>query len=311
MRSNRFSIPRLNKLPGSRYFIVLYFLLQSPAGLYAQHYLYYLNEDFETVPADHALFIANGVKEDSLVKLDCFARQTKRLVITASFSDSLLTSLHGPFMSFYESGSMEQQGYFKESYRDSVWMYWDSTGNITDSVMFRNGIPVCSAKYSYYKDGTLGLYEMADSLSGRYIYRSFYPNGIKNTEALFVGEDGVLKGYDSTGANVLLNMVSNRKRENAGFPGGETALIEFMHKNLKYDIGGRHGAGAGIYEVVISFTVDTDGTICDIKPLTGYGHRMEKEALRVVALFPKFTPAKIFGIPVKTTVMQRIPFFFL
>lgn len=54
-------------------------------------------------------------------------------------------------------------------------------------------------------------------------------------------------------------------------------------------------------KVVLSFSIDTDGKLTDIKVLQGADRALNAEAIRVVRKSPKWTPGKIDGKPVKVT----------
>jgi Ca-activated chloride channel family protein len=90
------------------------------------------------------------------------------------------------------------------------------------------------------------------------------------------------------------------------FPGGEDALEKFLVKNLGYPDKAR---SAGIQGVVfVSFTVEADGSITEIKILRGIGGGCDEEAIRVVSLMPKWKPAMQRGQAVRCTYNLPIKF---
>jgi len=50
---------------------------------------------------------------------------------------------------------------------------------------------------------------------------------------------------------------------------------------------------------VVSFVVNTDGSISDAKVIRGVDPHLDKEALRVISKMPKWKPAKQNGKPVR------------
>jgi protein TonB len=90
----------------------------------------------------------------------------------------------------------------------------------------------------------------------------------------------------------------------ASFPAGRTAWIKFIEKNLNPAVGIDNGARDGTYNVKIKFTVTKDGELKDFVPVTKYKHGFEEEAIRVLKLSPKWTPAKKNGVNVNSTVEQ-------
>ena len=75
----------------------------------------------------------------------------------------------------------------------------------------------------------------------------------------------------------------------ASFPGGQEALLAFLDQNVRYP-DGYDGCGQG--RVVVSFTIDVDGSIVAPKVIRSVDKELDAEALRVVSLMPKWIPAK-------------------
>ena len=73
------------------------------------------------------------------------------------------------------------------------------------------------------------------------------------------------------------------------FPGGTVALMKFLAENLKYPEDARKEKAEG--RAFICFVVKSDGSISDIKVMKSTGNEsLDKEAMRVVSLMPKWTP---------------------
>lgn len=88
------------------------------------------------------------------------------------------------------------------------------------------------------------------------------------------------------------------------FPGGDKALYAFIYDHIRYPA---EALEVGKYgKVTVTFVVEKDGTISDIK--TGknrLGWGLEEEAVRVVKLLPKFAPGRQNENPVR--VRMAIP----
>ena len=88
------------------------------------------------------------------------------------------------------------------------------------------------------------------------------------------------------------------------FPGGNSALAKFIEDNLRYPEGESCAQG----RVVISSTVERDGSLSDFKVVKSIGEPYDDEALRVAKLMPKWVPARTGG---KTTAVRyNIPISF-
>ncbi|WP_228526604.1 MULTISPECIES: energy transducer TonB [unclassified Flavobacterium] len=82
---------------------------------------------------------------------------------------------------------------------------------------------------------------------------------------------------------------------NPEFPGGPEALHnDFLKKNYKMpNVSNLKG------KIYMTFMVETNGTLSDIKVLRDIGYGTGEEAIRVLKLSPKWSPAKKNGKPVR------------
>ena len=72
------------------------------------------------------------------------------------------------------------------------------------------------------------------------------------------------------------------------FPGGQQALLEFLRQNVNYPEQARKDSIEG--RVVLSFVVETDGSITEPKVVRSLHPLLDAEALRVIKLMPKWEP---------------------
>lgn len=78
--------------------------------------------------------------------------------------------------------------------------------------------------------------------------------------------------------------------EQPSFPGGESAMYEYLQRNIKYPALARENGISG--RVFVTFVVGTDGQIRDAKVLRGIGAGCDEEALRIVRNMPRWKPGK-------------------
>lgn len=90
------------------------------------------------------------------------------------------------------------------------------------------------------------------------------------------------------------------------FPGGETKKNKFLRENINYPMEAREAGLQGT--VYITFVVERDGKISDIRLLRGIGAGCDEEALRVIRLMPKWNPGTQKGKPVR--VQMNLPIVF-
>ena len=81
------------------------------------------------------------------------------------------------------------------------------------------------------------------------------------------------------------------------FPGGQIAMLQYLMKNIKYP---EQAMKEGIQgRVTVSFIIEKDGSISDVKPVLSVHPLLNKEAVRVVKSMPKWSPGKHNGKPVR------------
>ena len=100
--------------------------------------------------------------------------------------------------------------------------------------------------------------------------------------------------------------VDSAKEKNAVFPGGENALNSWLETMLVYP---EEAVKKGIQgRVVVGFVIKKDGTISDIKIVSSSHEILNKAAIHVVSIMPKWEPAKINGNPVNSRFNLPINF---
>jgi protein TonB len=87
------------------------------------------------------------------------------------------------------------------------------------------------------------------------------------------------------------------------FPGGEGAFGKYLGKNIRYPAIARENNVQG--RVVLTFVVERDGSLTDIKVLRSLGSGTDEEAVRVLKASPKWKPGIQNGRPVR--VQYSIP----
>lgn len=90
------------------------------------------------------------------------------------------------------------------------------------------------------------------------------------------------------------------------FPGGDASLYKFLAENIEYpQIANESGIQGRVF---LTFVVERDGSITDVKVLRGIGGGCDEEAIRVVQSMPKWKPGKQRGKPVRVQYNLPIKF---
>jgi protein TonB len=94
--------------------------------------------------------------------------------------------------------------------------------------------------------------------------------------------------------------------EQPGYPGGDEARIKFLQDNIKYPEEAKELGVSG--KVFVTFVVEVDGSITDVRVLRGIGAGCDEEAIRVVKSMPRWVPGKQRGQPVRVQFNLPIKF---
>jgi TonB family protein len=90
------------------------------------------------------------------------------------------------------------------------------------------------------------------------------------------------------------------------FPGGFTALQDFLVKNIRYPEQAKKDTITG--KVFVQFVIDEHGKVTGSKIIRGVAPVLDKEALRVINIMPDWTPGKQEGKAVKVAFTLPIMF---
>ncbi|MDD3876163.1 MAG: energy transducer TonB [Bacteroidales bacterium] len=92
----------------------------------------------------------------------------------------------------------------------------------------------------------------------------------------------------------------------ATFPGGEPARMRFLQENIRYpQIAREMGIQGTAY---VTFVVEPNGSLTNIRVLRGIGGGCDEEAIRVVSIMPRWVPGKQRGQAVRVQFNMPIRF---
>ena len=107
-------------------------------------------------------------------------------------------------------------------------------------------------------------------------------------------------------ATVNDSVVFEVVEEMPDFPGGQSALMEYLAKNIKYPATAHENGKQG--RVIVSFVVKKDGSISDTKIERGVDPYLDKEAERVITAMPNWKPGKQRGQAVNVRFTVPVTF---
>ena len=152
-------------------------------------------------------------------------------------------------------------------------------------------------------------------------------NSVKNEKTFKIGDHKVVakNNHDDRNSysitidgkpfdfNYITQMVSDDSEVYTGavevmpeYPGGTTAMFEFIQKNVKYPESAKDKGLEG--KVYVQFVVEKDGSLSSFQVLRGVSDEIDAEAIRVLKMMPKWKPGMQDGKPVR--VQFTMPFNF-
>jgi protein TonB len=139
------------------------------------------------------------------------------------------------------------------------------------------------------------------------IISDFEKDGKAITSGTNSSEGKVISGTetgDGNNGNEILNV--NFVEQMPEFPGGMVAWGKFLNKNLNYPSMAKDANVTG--RVTVSFVVEKNGEITDVKILRGIGAGCDEEAIRVIKKSPLWKAGIQNGRPVRVSYVMPIVF---
>ena len=97
-----------------------------------------------------------------------------------------------------------------------------------------------------------------------------------------------------------------RSEVSPSYPGGESAMMKYLQKNLKYPIAAKENGVKGT--VYVQFVVEKDGKVDDVIVAKGVDKSLDAEAKRVVLAMPKWAAGKQAGQTVAVQYVLPVKF---
>jgi protein TonB len=120
---------------------------------------------------------------------------------------------------------------------------------------------------------------------------------------LDVDESTEIEFIETAKEEVVEEQIFTIVEEMPTFPGGEAALMKYLATNIKYPAIAKDAGIQGT--VFVTFVVDTDGKVKDVRVLRSIGGGCDEEAVRVVQSMPSWKAGKQRGKSVK--VQYNLP----
>jgi TonB family protein len=133
--------------------------------------------------------------------------------------------------------------------------------------------------------------------------RSYYPSGtLKRVENYINNQRTDGECFSEDGSAIAFTPLEQRPE----YPGGEEALMQFISQEVQYPLDAMESGITGT--AVISFVINKEGAVQDIRILKDPGGGCGREATRVVQSMPLWTPGYMDDQPVKVRYSLPIKF---
>jgi len=134
---------------------------------------------------------------------------------------------------------------------------------------------------------------------------------VEEAEAVYIegvqlSENRRMKGEAASEEEVAEADIFMVVEEAPVYPGGEEARISFLQQNIRYPQLARESNIQGT--VYVTFVVERNGAINDVRVLRGIGGGCDEEAVRVIRAMPKWMPGKQRGKPVRVQYNMPVKF---
>lgn len=232
------------------------------------------NADAECVLA-HMYENGNGVEQDYAVAAQWYRKAAEKEVATAQNSLAY----------FYDEGLGVEQSFIEAA------KWYKKAADNNDA----------SAQFNYADMLVNGIGVQRDLIQGLEYYKKAKANGVKQAASEITKTERLLLNSGAEGFETDDTFFSADVMPE--YPGGNQAILEYLRSETKYPTICRENNIQG--RVVVSFTINKDGSISDPQVVRGVHPALDDEGLRVILNMQAWKPGMINGKPVR--VRYTIP----
>lgn len=234
-----------------------------------------------------------------------FHPEIKTLTEDKHYSTAALTLLHGQYHSWWDDGSIREQGFYQYGRKHGIWLEKEpGQGKSASGEYFnhrKEGIwthldtnGMVESVYTWHDGKRHGKYFLYDS-AGDKVNEGIFKNDTLISE-LFKQPKIVLP-YLKSCTNDLLADVHKCT---------DLALTTFIYSELKYPASARKYKIEG--SVIAQWDVTEDGSVKNIRVPQSLNNDIKEEVISVLQKMPSWSPATKDGVPVEWTVTLPINF---
>lgn len=183
----------------------------------------------------------------------------------------------GAYFRWHNNGVLAEQGLYVDNKPHGELKRWFENKQLSYNGFYAHGVLQDTLK-GYYEDGAIRRIEI-------------YKEGKMLVGKVYAKDGSELPYFDS---HVMPQ-----------FPGGENELMRYLGKSIRYPTSAQRKKISGI--VIVSFIVETDGSLKDIEVVKSVQDDLDAESVRVIKSMPFWVPGLQEGetVPVTFTVPIR------
>ena len=304
---------------------ILILLLNTASYAQQGGLIYYLKNNGKLVSikdsADYSMVVLppDTSVDKNLYIVHEYYKNGKLKFTTNSKTNDLNLQYHGRYMAYFSNGRKMKTGEFEYGVPVGHQISYYPNGKFYNSL---NYFPGGKILYNDLRDSTGKV--LAENGTGSWID---YDAAFKDTVASGKIDSGyrvgtwVIKTNDNESTHeeydkgILKSSRYFYKSNDSAFvkvdvvpqfPGGMEGFGAYLSKNLRYPVYARtHGIQG---KVIISFIVEANGKLSDLKVVRGVVGGISEEAMRVMLLSPSWSPGMAGGKPVRVKYSVPISF---
>ena len=254
---------------------------------------------------------------DELYVVTDYYRNGKVMLAGKSLNNDTYLKRQGQFIGYFENGNRKSEAeydkgkpignaqfyypngklYYKSSWdaKQDQWFISDVLDSL-GKVLVQNG----NGKAVFYSEDFKKIVSSGPIVNGLWDGEWKASNDTAKWICLYVKGKGTSgKSFDQKG-----NVYKFERAEiEPKFDGGEAAFSDFLVEHVHYPKIAKRNNVQG--KVFVSFVIERDGRVVDVRLIRGIGSGCDEEAMRAVKSSPNWTPGYQFGMPVR--VQYNVP----
>jgi TonB family protein len=264
-------------------------------SILAQEARQYLNEYGKALPGPEGALCYRTIENKGTVYLirEYYTSndQAKKEATATAISPSI--EYEGTYKSYYENGTLEQEGEYKANDQTGLWKSYHENGQLSQEVMNESDKSIYRQVWN--EAGTPLLVNGAGTFTRK---TSRADQHIEILNSLLIG----LYHIDEVSGDSIYTIVE----KTAEYKGGMEALYKKVGKTLRYPADARRYGIEG--KVFVEFVIEKTGSVRDVRVIKGLGGGLNEESVRVIETMTNWIPAKVKGKSVQQRMVLPIAF---